>query len=57
MAALSAGLLAGANGAGLRLALRGYFATLGAEGQAEAQVQGLVLAEQLFRGDRKTGEN
>jgi len=29
MAALSAGLLAGANGAGLRLALRGYFATLG----------------------------
>ena len=29
MAALSAGLLAGANGAGLRLALKRYFATLG----------------------------
>jgi hypothetical protein len=29
MAALSAGLFAGANGVGLRLALRGYFATLG----------------------------
>jgi len=29
MAALSAGLLAGANGAGLRLALWDYFATLG----------------------------
>jgi hypothetical protein len=29
MAALSAGLFAGANGAGLRLALRGYFATFG----------------------------
>jgi hypothetical protein len=29
MAALSVGLLAGANGAGLRLALRAYFATLG----------------------------
>jgi hypothetical protein len=28
MAALSAGLLAGANGAGRRLALRGYFASL-----------------------------
>jgi len=27
MAALSAGLLAGANGAGLRLALKRYFAT------------------------------
>jgi len=32
MAALSAGLLAGAKGAGLRLALCGYFATRGQGG-------------------------
>jgi hypothetical protein len=57
MAALSAGLLAGANGAGLRLALRGYFATLGAEAeQAQAQAAGADAGRKLFRGNRQNGE-
>jgi len=48
MAALAAGLLAGANGAGLRLALKRYFATVG--------LSGVLLKGGLPRSTGKNGE-
>jgi hypothetical protein len=49
MAALSAGLLAGANGAALRLALKRYFATVG--------LSGLSHSHPTCKINRKNGEH